>query len=62
MSLSLFAWLISADFHHSYVDAQFTDISGVDILMILGVISPLKHLDLLYILISPQVSAYYVDA
>jgi hypothetical protein len=30
--------------------------------MILGAISSLNHLDLLYILISPQVSAYYVDA
>jgi hypothetical protein len=37
-SLSLSAWLISADCH-SYVDAQSTVISGVDILILLGVIS-----------------------
>jgi hypothetical protein len=38
-SLSQSAWLISTDCH-SYVDVQSTVISGVDILILLGVISP----------------------
>jgi hypothetical protein len=38
-TLSLSAWLISVDYH-SYVDAQSTVISSVDILILLGVISP----------------------
>jgi hypothetical protein len=65
MSLSISAWLINADFDHflhSYVDAQSTDISGVNMLMILGVMSPLNHLVLMYILISSHASAYYVDS
>jgi hypothetical protein len=60
-SLSLFAWLISADYH-SYVDAQSIVISGIDILILLGVISPLIRLDFLYIMVSSQASAYYVYA
>jgi hypothetical protein len=52
---------ISADCH-SYVDAQSTVISGVDILILLGVISPLIRLDFLYIMVSSQASAYYVYA
>jgi hypothetical protein len=64
-SLSLSAWLNRADFHHflhSYFDAQSTVITCVDMLILLGVISPLNRLDFLYIIISPQASAYFVDA
>jgi hypothetical protein len=39
MSLSLSTWLVSADYH-SYVDAQSIVISGIDILILLDVISP----------------------
>ena len=63
-SLSLSTWLISVEYHHflhSYVDLQSTIISDVDMLIFLGLISPMNCLDFLYIMISTQALAYYID-